>query len=147
MKSIIFILVILVSACSSSSSLDELLTTNNWEVEKSIDIRTGAVTQTKKNQEKIWDFKLGNTYRYDFKKEKQEQNISGKWLLKGYNLLIINEFDSTRVLIEKITNDEMVWLIDGEDSVRFFLTSIDRKAIVPESPDLPNSNLNDNLDN
>lgn len=130
MKNIRLIILIILNACTSKSTLDELLTNNNWQIEKVVNLKTGIISQIEKNQEKEWNFKLDQTYNY----KNQNQKISGEWKLHEFNLLIINDFDSTRLLIEKITNDEMVWLIEGKDLIRLYLTSQEKKVVVPEFP-------------
>jgi hypothetical protein len=135
MKKIRLIILIILCACSSKSNLDELLTNNNWQIEKVANLKTGIISQIEKTQEKEWSFKLDKTYDY----KNQNQNISGEWKLNGFNLLIINKFDSTKLLIEKITNDEMIWLIEGKDSIRFYLSSKEKKVVVPEFPSIQKS--------
>lgn len=113
-----------------------MLTDYNWEIEKVVDVKTGTINQTKANQEKMWDFRIDNTYIYETKNGNQKNRINGEWNLNSYNLQIINEFDSTFVIIEKITDNEMVWLIKN-DSIRFYLNS---KAKLVAVPDFANVN-------
>lgn len=136
MRKIILIILIISSLYSCKNNLEQMLTDYNWEIEKVVDVKTGAINQTEANQEKMWDFRIDNTYIYETKNENQKNRINGKWNLNSYNLQIINEFDSTFVIIEKITDNEMVWLIKN-DSIRFYLNS---KAKLVTVPDFPNMN-------
>lgn len=113
-----------------------MLTDYNWEIEKVVDLKNGTIKQTKTNQEKVWDFAKNNTYQYKTKKENKENIVKGKWNLNGLNLQIFNEFDSTNVLIEEIDIEKMVWLINQNDSMRFYLNSKVKEPIVPDSPSM-----------
>ena len=134
MKKLLLIILIIGSLCSCKSSLDEILTQNTWEVDKVIDLKTGIEVQTDKNQEKSWNFNLDKTYQYTNILNSHRQIINGEWDLHKFNLSIINKFDSTKVLIEKITYNEMIWRIEGNDSIRIYLSSKPQKIIVPNIP-------------
>lgn len=136
MRKIILIVLIISSFYSCKNNLEQMLTDYNWEIEKVVDVKTGTINQTKANQEKMWDFRIDNTYIYETKNGNQKNRINGEWNLNSYNLQIINEFDSTFVIIEKITDNEMVWLIKN-DSIRFYLNS---KAKLVAVPDFANVN-------
>jgi hypothetical protein len=144
MKKTFLIILIIGSLSSCKSSLDELLTRNTWEVDKVIDLKTGVEEETENNHEKSWDFNLDNTYQYVNIFNSQRQFSNGEWDLHEYNLSIINKFDSTKVLIEKITYDEMVWLIEGKDSIRIYLSSIPKKINVPNFPSAVKPDMDNN---
>ncbi|WP_319501418.1 hypothetical protein [uncultured Draconibacterium sp.] len=131
---IVFISVILY-ACENKE--EKILTGYDWEIEKVIDLGTGAINQTGKDNEKIWSFASDNTYRYKTKADGNENLVKGEWQLDNFNLLIHNEFDSTKIYIEKLNSEEMVWLVQGNDSLRFYLNS---KAKHVEVPNFPNTN-------
>lgn len=111
-----------------------MLTNYNWEIEKVVDLKSGTINQTKTNQEKVWDFAANNTYQYKTKIEEKENMVAGRWNLNGLNLQIVNEFDSTSVIIKKIDNDNMVWLISRKDSMKFYLKSKVKEPVVPGFP-------------
>lgn len=113
-----------------------MLTNYNWEIEKVVDLKTGEINQTEKGNEKIWNFASNKTYQYKTKVESNENLVKGEWLLNNRYLLIHNEFDSTKVHIEKINTEEMVWLLQGNDSLRFYLNSKVKDVIVPDFPDM-----------
>lgn len=113
-----------------------MLTDYNWEIKKVVDLKNGTINQTKTNQEKVWDFAENNTYQYKTKSENNANIVKGKWSLNGLNLQIFNEFDSTNVIIEEIDNEKMVWLINQNDSMKFYLNSKVKEPIVPDFPNM-----------
>ncbi len=113
-----------------------MLTNYDWKIEKVIDLKTGTINPTEKDNEKIWNFASDNTYQYKTKVESNENLIKGEWQLKNLYLLIHNEFDSTKVHIEKINTEEMVWLVQGNDSLRFYLNSKVKDVVVPNFPNM-----------
>lgn len=123
------------SSCISDQ--EQKLTDYNWEIEKVVNLKTGIVKKTEENQVRMWNFNQDHTYFYDTRKENQTHQLKGKWDLEDYNLSIFNEFDSSKVLIEKITDDEMVWLIKEKDSVRFYFNSKVRTFGAPTFPNMP----------
>lgn len=131
------LLIFIIGICySCQNKVEQMLTDYNWEIEKVVDLRNGTIKQTKTNQEKVWDFAENNTYQYKTKSENKENIVKGKWNLDGYNLQISNEFDSTNVIIEKIDNEKMVWLISQKDSLKIFLNYKVKEPVVPAFPNM-----------
>jgi len=139
MKKIAFIILIIGFACSNPGNLAQLLTNNNWEIEKVVNLKSGKVSQIEVNHREIWEFKIDNTYYFEMKNEIQNQFSNGFWVLDGCELLIMNEFDSSKVTIEKITKNEMTWLMEGEDSIRLYLTAKNKEVSLPKFPDTSKS--------
>lgn len=136
MKRILLLILIACLFGSCGDDVEQMLTDYNWEIDKVVDLKTGTINQTEINNEKIWNFMGDNTYQYKTKNENEKNLIKGKWHSDGYNLLVFNEFDSTNVLIEKINTEKMVWLIKGNDSIRFYLNSKEKEIIVPDFPNM-----------
>lgn len=137
MKKIFVIIWIIGTFCSCKSNREQKLTRYNWSIEKVVDLKTAKINQTIAGHDKIWDFRQDHTYIYNTKNENQINKINGGWDLDGHKLLIFNEFDSTTVVVEKITDDEMVWLMGGKDSMRYYLNANEKKVNVPSFPDRP----------
>ena len=133
-KKIILIILIFLSACSGTYKADVLLTATNWQVEKVVNLKKGLLSQTVENQKKLWHFENNHSYLYETENEGKANQVTGKWELDDYSLLISNEFDSIEVRVEKITMDEMVWLIADKDSVRIYLSAKVKKVPVPDFP-------------
>jgi len=134
MRIIALLIFIIGISYSCQNKAERILTNYDWEIEKVIDLKTGSVNRTEWNNEKIWGFTADNTYRYKTKDESIENLIKGGWQLNNHNLLIFNEFDSMHVHIEKINTEEMVWVIQGNDSIKFYLNSKAKAMIVPDFP-------------
>mgnify|MGYP006885799532 FL=1 len=113
-----------------------MLTDYDWGIVKVIDLKTGAINQTEDDNVKIWNFASDNTYQYRTKVESAENLVKGEWQLDNFNLLIHNEFDSTNIYIEKINTEAMVWLVEGNDSLRFYLNSKAKHVDVPNFPNM-----------
>ncbi len=136
MKKIVFLIFILGICYSCQNKVEQMLTDYNWEIEKVVDLKNGTIKQTKTNQEKVWDFAENNTYQYKTKSENKENMVNGKWTLNGFNLQIFNEFDTTNVIIEEIDNEKMVWLMNQNDTIKFYLSSKVKEPIVPNFPNV-----------
>ena len=134
MKKLILIVSITGIFYSCKNKVEKILTGYDWEVEKVLDLKTGAINQTGKVNEKIWNFASDNTYEYKTSDGGNEDLIKGEWQLNNNYLLIYNEFDSTNVQIEKINAEKMVWLIPEDDSLRFYLNSKAKQVEVPKFP-------------
>ncbi|WP_167619700.1 hypothetical protein [Maribellus sediminis] len=136
MKKAILILFIIGIFNSCETKVERILTSYDWEIEKVIDLNTGTINQTGKENHKIWYFSPDNTYQYKTKAENNENLIKGVWQLNSPSLLIYNEFDSTRIHIEKINREEMVWIVKENDSLRFYLNSKEKDIVVPNFPNM-----------
>ena len=136
MKRLVLIIFIIGIFYSCQNKVERILTNYDWEIEKVIDLKTGTINQTEKDNGKIWKFSSDNTYQYRTKVENYENLIKGVWQLNNSHLLIYNVFDSTKIHIEKINNEEMVWLVQGNDSLRFYLNSKVRDIGVPNFPNM-----------
>nr|WP_321485198.1 hypothetical protein [uncultured Draconibacterium sp.] len=134
MKKLILTVVIAGIFFACGNKVESNLTDYSWEVEKVLDLKTGAINQTGKVNEKIWNFASDNTYQYKTSDGGNEDLIKGEWQLNNNYLLIYNEFDSTNVQIEKINAEKMVWLIPGDDSLRFYLNSKAKQVEVANFP-------------
>lgn len=119
---------------SCTSRLDNFLTEYSWELSKIIVLPSGIEDSTAINHKISWDFK--NDYSYEYEKifDSQRQFYKGDWELNDNRLLMINDLDTIKVTIEKITNKEMIWVLSGEDSARCYLYSKPKKAIIPTFP-------------
>lgn len=135
MKKIFLVIWIIGTICSCENIQEQTLTSYSWSIEQVVDLKTGKINQTKADQEKIWNFSQNYTYHYETKNKNLRNNINGEWNINDHKLLIFNEFDSTMVIIEKISDDEMVWLMKGKDSTRYYLESNDKKIYIPSFPD------------
>lgn len=137
----IVVLLILFSGIfhSCKNKTEQILTDYNWEIEKIVDLKTNTINQTEINQKKTWNFSPNSTYRYKTQTENNKNQIEGKWQLDEHSLFIYNEFDSTKVCIELIDCEKMVWLINENDSLKIYLSSEAKEIVVPDFP-----NMNEN---
>lgn len=134
MKKLVLLIFILSINYSCQNKVEQMLTDNNWEIEKVVDLKTGTINQTEINQKKTWNFNPDKTYSYQTQKDNINDITKGNWVLDNYKLLIFNDFDSTHLIIEKISTDEMVWLGNEKDSLRFYLKSRIKEIAVPDFP-------------
>jgi hypothetical protein len=134
MKKLVLLIFVLSIIYSCQNNIEKNLTNYRWEIEKIVDLKTGMINQTELNQDKIWDFNPDKTYTYQNKKDNINNVTKGNWDLDNYKLLIFNEFDSTHLLIENICTENMVWLINENDSLRFYLKSKIKEITVPDFP-------------
>lgn len=138
MRKVLLGLIIIGCLYSCKNKDEQTLTTFDWEIEKIIDLKTENINLTKDNQHKIWDFRTNNTYVYKTVIENTVNQVEGKWTLDGINLLVYNEFDTISVIIEDIHTNEMVWLVEENDSIRLYLNSKEKEIAIPDFSNLNN---------
>ncbi|WP_303919142.1 hypothetical protein [Draconibacterium sediminis] len=136
MKKLLLLVVLTGIFYSCGDKAEKLLTDYDWEIVKMIDLKTGTINQTGDDNAKIWNFASDNTYQYKTKVESAENLVKGDWQLNNFNLLIHNEFDSTNIYIEKINTEAMIWLVEENDSLRFYLSSKAKHIDVPNFPNM-----------
>lgn len=133
-RNMLLLALVFLSACFGTNKSEKLLTDSDWQVEKVINLKPGLDTEPGEEQKKLWHFEHNHSYLYNTENKGRANQVDGKWELDGNSLFIANEFDSIEVTIEKITTDEMVWLIAEKDSMKIYLSAKIKTVNVPNFP-------------
>lgn len=119
----LYLILIIVFGCSNYNSLDEQLVGTIW-----------SVNQIKIKEQPNYNFpsELLNCYRYSFEDNHSVKVLSssgyssGKWWITGNNLMIIEEVDTARILVDFFEHNRMSWELKSDSiTYKFQLSKTD----------------------
>lgn len=134
MKKILVIIFLVGCLNSCNHRRENQLTEYSWELSKIVVLKAGEEDSTDVRLSISWDFKTDYSYESRMMNKGQKKLIKGDWKLNHNSLLMIKTPDTIEAILEKITDEEMIWIFPEEDSTRFYFNSKPKKVIAPGFP-------------